>query len=326
MNSNRIIWIDLAKAFGIFLVVIGHLISTDNLVGRWIYSFHMPFFFFLSGLCFSNKYNFTVFVKRKFKSLIIPYLYIGLIISVLYLFIYSFEDILNNIRHHFFNYGAMWFIPVLFFTEILFFPITRIKNKVIILILIFISFVVGYLISDFKILSTKVFLLNSASTFLALFFYGLGFLGKNILNKILSSNYKYHIFIVLVACHWMFLILSGTAINIQLNLLPNPIYNCCAAISGLLAFCLFSYIFSLIIKKEAIIGGLIYIGQNTLVILCFHMLFIDYSINLIRPLIDNHLIYNTVEFIFVWILCFSFIYCINKFTPWIINRKKAFMP
>jgi fucose 4-O-acetylase-like acetyltransferase len=60
-SSERVIWLDYAKGIGIFLVVLGHTLR--GLVGsalpnsalleaidQWIYAFHMPLFFFISGL------------------------------------------------------------------------------------------------------------------------------------------------------------------------------------------------------------------------------------------------------------------------------------
>ena len=42
-------YIDYAKAIGIFLVVLAHT-PLKNEVSDWIYVFHMPLFFFLSGV------------------------------------------------------------------------------------------------------------------------------------------------------------------------------------------------------------------------------------------------------------------------------------
>lgn len=46
-------WIDVLKGIGIILVVIGH-ISLDNGMSNWIYTFHMPMFFALSGYLWSR--------------------------------------------------------------------------------------------------------------------------------------------------------------------------------------------------------------------------------------------------------------------------------
>ena len=62
MYENRIDWVDYAKGIGILLVVYGHLLSSVfhkgiqipkhffELSDSIVYSFHMPMFFFLSGL------------------------------------------------------------------------------------------------------------------------------------------------------------------------------------------------------------------------------------------------------------------------------------
>ena len=58
--------IDVLKGIGIILVVWGHCVG---IFIREIYIFHIPLFFFLSGLFFSCKPN---FVWRKMKTLIFP--------------------------------------------------------------------------------------------------------------------------------------------------------------------------------------------------------------------------------------------------------------
>lgn len=69
---NRIEYIDLAKGVGIILVVIGHSIS--GIGYKFIYSFHMPLFFFLSGMCFSiEKYPyFASFLAKRAKQILVP--------------------------------------------------------------------------------------------------------------------------------------------------------------------------------------------------------------------------------------------------------------
>ena len=45
-------WINNLKGFGILLVVLGHILPRDSF-GQWIYAFHVPLFFYLSGYLFS---------------------------------------------------------------------------------------------------------------------------------------------------------------------------------------------------------------------------------------------------------------------------------
>ena len=66
-GGNREHWIDALKGIGIILVVIGHVSLGNNLV-KWIYSFHMPLFFALSGYMLAhtqrNYSNYEFILKR----------------------------------------------------------------------------------------------------------------------------------------------------------------------------------------------------------------------------------------------------------------------
>lgn len=46
-STKRIAWIDMAKAIAILLMVVGHEVGGS--IYTWIFSFHMPLFFILSG-------------------------------------------------------------------------------------------------------------------------------------------------------------------------------------------------------------------------------------------------------------------------------------
>lgn len=49
-------WVDVAKGYGIILVVVQHVIGGE--IGKYILMFHMPLFFWLSGFCFNiDKYK-----------------------------------------------------------------------------------------------------------------------------------------------------------------------------------------------------------------------------------------------------------------------------
>jgi len=84
----RSLWVEYAKGIGIILVVYGHVARglfqahvgidepTYALVDSLIYSFHMPLFFFLSGLFFHaslKKRGWPDFVATKVDSLVYPY-------------------------------------------------------------------------------------------------------------------------------------------------------------------------------------------------------------------------------------------------------------
>lgn len=83
-TSNRIAWVDVAKGVGIFLIVLGHALQT-GFIRQVIFSFHVPFFFFLAGLTYKREANIFQFLKKKVKGLLIPYWIWGTISIVVFL-------------------------------------------------------------------------------------------------------------------------------------------------------------------------------------------------------------------------------------------------
>lgn len=53
ISTGRKYWIDVLRALGIILVVLGHVSKEPNTV-IFIYAFHMPLFFLLSGFLFNR--------------------------------------------------------------------------------------------------------------------------------------------------------------------------------------------------------------------------------------------------------------------------------
>jgi acyltransferase len=142
----RLLWIDALKGFGIALVVIAHN-SLPEALDTYIFSFHMPLFFFISGFLFNFvKYtgSATNFVKERFRSLIIPYLAFAVLTCLFYFLLdeaYSpgvtsikfFEaDVLHRIYSIIYALGPMisynpplWFLTCLFVTELLFYWLAK---------------------------------------------------------------------------------------------------------------------------------------------------------------------------------------------------------
>lgn len=69
---KRMDWLDMAKGYGIFLVMVAHLAEWTP-VGSVIYSFHIPLFFLLSGYLFSIRDSFKAFAVKRVKGMLVPY-------------------------------------------------------------------------------------------------------------------------------------------------------------------------------------------------------------------------------------------------------------
>ena len=50
-RGKRVTWVDTAKGWGMLAIILSH-VMTGHPVSRWLYTFHVPLFFFLSGFLF----------------------------------------------------------------------------------------------------------------------------------------------------------------------------------------------------------------------------------------------------------------------------------
>jgi fucose 4-O-acetylase-like acetyltransferase len=136
--SKRIEYIDIARGVGILLVVMGHndFGYISSFAYQTIYSFHMPLFFFLSGYFLNVSTGFLDFVKRRFDTLIKPYLFT---IFIIYFTSISFEKMgfrtaifritksLYGVGHYL-DWVQLWFLPHLFVVSLYAYFIFRLLN------------------------------------------------------------------------------------------------------------------------------------------------------------------------------------------------------
>lgn len=144
-KGKQIEWINILKGFAIFLIVFGHSIGySKGLTGlsRYLSSFYVPLFFFISGYLFqeNREEKLIPFMKRKAKRILIPY-FVFAILSLIpyYLFagdiqtsLGTEETISNNIVSSLLTvfYGSghgdtlvqnspLWFLPCYFLVVVI---------------------------------------------------------------------------------------------------------------------------------------------------------------------------------------------------------------
>ena len=137
--KKRLEYFDVVKGIGAILVLLGHL-QGDQIFSyspyflpmcEWIFSFHMPLFFIVSGMLIkyrddiSKDYNQTV--KKRFKGIMIPYFWFSFFYMTVVIFALIKGEIAPytlylNLFYVFSMYGmsVLWFLPALFLGEILF--------------------------------------------------------------------------------------------------------------------------------------------------------------------------------------------------------------
>lgn len=160
--KERINWIDWAKVIAIIAVVIGHtkFKQEDIFLKYFIYNFHMPFFFILSGYLFKVKGTFLQFLKKSVRTLLIPYVLLNLIAFILSFIIPYNKYPLSQQLHDFcvgigvgMPAGPTWFLVALFNVRILTY-FTLQFEKLLQLVLIISYMIIAYILFHFTSIGT----------------------------------------------------------------------------------------------------------------------------------------------------------------------------
>ena len=337
--QQRIEWIEIAKAIGIMLIVLGHSSIPAN-IGKYIYSFHVPLFFFLSGYLFDIfKYkSYGEFLKKKIRSLLIPYAFFSLItylfwvllgrhfgddanlnINILKPFIGIFYS--NGIDNWLQHATILWFITCLFVVENFFYFLTTYFRKDLVLFLALTGFGIIGAIDNLYMPIRLPWGMNIAFT--AVVFYGVGNILKrrvslNIFNSLSTKLIAFFVFVVssIVFCF------LNKRVDMNLNEFHNFFYFYISAMSGIFVCILMAQF----IPHNKIMS---YMGNNSFIIMALHSItfslikgFQFFILKIPLQVLENNFMVNLFYTIVSIILLFPIIYIINTYLPFIMGRKK----
>lgn len=333
LKKNRIDWIDIAKFFGIFFIILGHVYIEDSAIRRILYTFHVPLFFILSGLTFRYKRP-DRFILNKIRTLYIPYIVTSVISILVYLIMgsligqnvsLSIPDLTSNLFGMLYanvSVGNMiwnrplWFIPALFVCLIITDLIEMIKKPGIKIILVVLLTTLGMTLS-----SLRIFLpLQSETALSMLIWVYIGIYTAPYL-KTIKSTIKGSTLLLIT----LFLMIAG----IILGWINGPIevmidyYSNNILFYFITAYSLsFSVIlWSIIIGKNKILS---YIGQNTLFLLLwskFPILFFQEIVpGFDSLLLSTNVFVQTLAALFVSVI--TILLClIGQKILWIISER-----
>jgi fucose 4-O-acetylase-like acetyltransferase len=71
-KNDRILWVDFARVIGIWLVILGHMMI-PKYFEQFIFAFHMPLFFFISGYLEKSNNGIKGIITNGIRTLLIPY-------------------------------------------------------------------------------------------------------------------------------------------------------------------------------------------------------------------------------------------------------------
>lgn len=308
---KRDLTIDVIRAICIIAMIFGHC-SINSGLRRFIFSFHMMAFVFLSGYLYKdNSDSLGKRLLKEIKRLIIP----SLIFSILYIIKNNYEvldevktlllgmsfskNILTNVR----SIGPYYFVLLLFVIKIIYICISKLSKKTddksqwLIKTSIYclgIS-VVGY------ILGNKGYWLPwsiDVALYCIIFFHiGQVFKEYDLINKLMESKYLYFI----LAPIWVYMIYSGS-MEIAIRKYNSFGLVIVGATCGILTIYIFADSIS---KRIGKIGNKIteQIGSSTIYILIIHTIFNGEIVKYIDNLgLDKRNIYNLIIAILIQII------------------------
>ncbi len=346
-QRKRLDYFDVAKGIGACLVVLGHLPEAVDIHFRtWIFSFHMPLFFIISGMLLSYKKdvdkNFLLLIKKRARTILIPYVSFSIIYMVAVLFAYfqnviTPKTILDNLWYVISLYGmnVLWFLPALFFGELIFLFIMKKFDSKTSKIVIVVSFTISYFAS--------VYLNNKEYAAIGRELVGITYFGQLLVvffRSFIAMSFiaiGYFLFFLLkerkrISIFELFLSIALLAINIVIGKknggvdmrsldFKNVFLYYGAALSGtfsLLLFCKNCYPFHI----------LKYFGKNSLTIMASHnsltllyvaTTFAMYANQYITRAKDYLYAFNVFAVIMIYVVIV--IEIINRFFPFIIGKE-----
>lgn len=326
--KNRLVYIDAAKGIGIILVVLGHLDKTGQLSREMIYAFHMPFFFFISGLFVSSSKGFKEYFSDAFKRLYVPFAFFT-VLDIIRQIVLNLNDFtaleyikksvmsLSGWDYEFIINRPLWFLFALFAVKIAFYVLR--KRNLLKLLAVLLGFSFLFFSKDFK---------NYYNLYLfavpGLAFFSLGNMCKPYLKKFdYAVNRKKYIFIPAVLV--LFILFAFTAHkngSVDMTVYNYGENNLLYIFNALLGSFITLAAAVYLSKIKLISEPLVFYGKNTMVVLACHY----YGCRYIIPGIFNRFgiekyLYN----FYVDLVLTVVVLAVSALLIWLFNRYLYFI-
>ena len=295
LGKERKVFVDVAKGLTILLVVIEHnpfIYKYHGTVQAIILSFHMPLFYFVSGLFFSCRDKLRILASKRAQSLLKPYFFSCLLFLSLKLLKYRnltvIEDAIPGILYGTstslaWPYQPLWFLTSLFVTlmacRLLYSVLSRVKRAAWRLVVLFFCLVCGVLVLHqsrhfpYGGLPWNIDLIG-----ITIFFYAIGFECRRSLFKLQNVPLfqAFFVLIFFVGLHWYFTVLNSDpdTINLTLRHYDSLVVNTLEALCGIL---LVIYLSIGVVQYSSVLTGIFsFIGIRSLTVFIFHDFFMPY--------------------------------------------------
>lgn len=336
-SKQRIPYIDVFRGICMLLVILGHSIGTpENIINRFILSFHMPIFFFISGYCFHPKTNHLPIwktIKRKMKSLGYSYLVWSVVGVTFYWLIASKVGVDKNVSlvqsclgviwndnvNGILITDGFWFVYDLLWINFIYIIIGNklVKKSTGGGIILFLFLCLSCINYEFYMKD----LLEQISCGFLFFFLG-DIFSRNIEKLIFILKNKFISFLIIGGMVLFIYIISqfNEPILMVVNQYGNPFFFLLSSFLGCIAIFYISYF----IYSEKFLE---YVGVNSILFLFFHFIILNTSHVIFNKLIKSDFNnyeypYFIIHFIIAVVVSCAISWTINNYFPWLIRYPK----
>lgn len=276
--KERVRYFDIAKGVAIFCIIAGHMRNT--IINNFVFTFHVPIFFLISGYFLKSNRPFKEFVTKKYNQLIRPYIItcicviVGVSLSNI-IRTHSLEHLVQDVKTWFIaslygsgtieysspfymkQIGAIWFLLASFTAVVIVRYFIEYKHGWLgVVVLAYVGYKTGQMV--WLPLSIQ------AGMTAAVFVY-LGWLSNK--HKLFEHPAP-HMWISGAAIIWLFGILFCGKLYVVRNHFENGLFDIVVAVAGSY---LVIVICQIIDKQTKYLANLLeFYGKNTLTILCMH--------------------------------------------------------
>lgn len=273
--NRRIEYLDIAKGLLIITVILTH---SPWPYAQYMYWFHMPAFFIISGLLYKDGIDF----KKQFLKFYIPYFSFS-VVDILFNFLMypgtaSIGNFLSSFKYYIYGgkavWGVFWFIPVLLISKFLFSKLRSHFKTPYVLSIIVLGYIAVHIYSIMVIPNSIVNIneqywlpLDIDVVPLALVYYAIGFYSKNFIKYLVTKS---SMFISGIACLLLTYINFSCGIYFYMNMKDSYYKSIGWDLIIPLCFTIFILALSNNLVQSPLRSFLNYCGANSLIIMYLH--------------------------------------------------------
>lgn len=333
LKTQRKPWLDALRALAMLFVMVGHASHRVGPYFSWTSAVKIPLFFAISGYLFhADGYtSFGKFVWAKFRRLMIPYFCLAVLSSLClsagkFLFLNeSIGDLVRTYARNLLTGETLWFVPCLFWVEILLYGIHQAARNSAKLP----GWAVHVGLTALSLAASLPWTLTGRSlpwnpniALAMVFFAQLGYLLRRYEDRLLSARLWQALAVVALYCLLCIIeIRTGLGkINVKGSrwpCLPLNLLTCATGVFGLF----------LLFPKLPIPRFAVFMGQNTLVWYAFHQFFqmgaamILLKVFSFLPDPEVSVPMGVIVALVACIFCSIASLIINRFFPFMVGRK-----